>query len=205
MNLLFLVRTFGITTDGSEPSDTNGLPYIGPISIETTTTLRAAAFREGYQRSEIETNTYLFLDDVINQGSNPEGFPATWGKYSWGPIGQPVPADYEMNPDRIEEHADTIIDDLKSIPTMSIVMDGDDLFDEATGIYSNPFIDVEIRERSTSIEYFDPKSDAEFQIDAGIRLFGGWSKHFYATPKKSFALKFKTPLWTNQVGVPTVC
>jgi hypothetical protein len=59
-----------------------GLVYSGPIRISGTTTIRAGGFLAGYQPSDIDTQTYVFLDDVIRQASNgqaPPGWPASWG------------------------------------------------------------------------------------------------------------------------------
>lgn len=61
------------TTDGTPPSKGNvftgpiGEKYVGPITIETTTVLRAFAYKSGLGSSNVETQTYLFIDDVIEQ------------------------------------------------------------------------------------------------------------------------------------------
>ena len=55
------------TTDGTEPSPANGTLYHTPLTIDTTTTLRAAAFKEGLAPTNIDTQTYLFLEDVVRQ------------------------------------------------------------------------------------------------------------------------------------------
>lgn len=41
--------------------------YDGPIQITETTVLRAAAFKEGFAPSNIDTQTYLFTEDVVKQ------------------------------------------------------------------------------------------------------------------------------------------
>jgi hypothetical protein len=61
------------TTDGSAANDTVGTLYHTPISISTTTVLRAIAMRLGSQPSTVTTATYLFLKDVVNQPNNPQG------------------------------------------------------------------------------------------------------------------------------------
>ncbi|MDA7643795.1 chitobiase/beta-hexosaminidase C-terminal domain-containing protein [Verrucomicrobiales bacterium] len=61
------------TTDGTPPSKGNvftgpiGEKYVGPITIETTTVVRAFAYKSGLGSSNVETQTYLFIDDVIEQ------------------------------------------------------------------------------------------------------------------------------------------
>ena len=57
--------TIRYTTNGSEPSETNGSTYAGPITINETTVLRAMAFAPGLAPTNVDTNTYLFVDDVI--------------------------------------------------------------------------------------------------------------------------------------------
>ncbi|MDE0859090.1 MAG: lamin tail domain-containing protein [Akkermansiaceae bacterium] len=57
--------TIRYTTNGSEPSVSNGTTYSGPVSVTTTTVLRAMAFKTGLAPTNVDTNTYLFVDDVI--------------------------------------------------------------------------------------------------------------------------------------------
>src|SRR4030065_179370 len=52
------------TTDGSIPSSQNGILYSSPISITTTTVIRAAAFLPD-ARSDITTHSYFFIEDII--------------------------------------------------------------------------------------------------------------------------------------------
>ena len=56
------------TVDNSLPTANSGRRYTGPVRIATTTTLRAAAFKEGLGPTNVDTHTYIFLDNVI--GSN---------------------------------------------------------------------------------------------------------------------------------------
>ena len=90
------------TLDGSEPTEQDSL-YTGPITVSTTTCLRAVAIKSGWLSSNVDTQTYIFLDDVIRQPSNPSGLPTTWSKYTLDSyavgagLSGPVPADYAMN------------------------------------------------------------------------------------------------------------
>jgi len=56
------------TLDGSAPSPTRGLEYTGPILIEKTTIVRAMAYRSDLEPTDIDTHTYIFLDDIIASG-----------------------------------------------------------------------------------------------------------------------------------------
>jgi hypothetical protein len=48
------------TTDGSRPTITYGDIYSTPLTINQTTTIRAAAVKPGWLDSRVETHTYLF-------------------------------------------------------------------------------------------------------------------------------------------------
>ena len=67
------------TLDGSLPTATTGTVYSAAINITTTRTLRAAAFKSGWTPTDVDTQTYIFLGDVIHQtgaGLPPYGPPA---------------------------------------------------------------------------------------------------------------------------------
>jgi len=58
------------TTDGTAPSPDNGTAvlYTNPVHVSRTTALRAAAFKEDYEPTNVDTHTYIFVDDVPQQG-----------------------------------------------------------------------------------------------------------------------------------------
>jgi hypothetical protein len=178
--------TIRYTTDGNAPTATTGTAYTGPVWISTTTVLRAAAFKPGFIPSNPDTQTYIFLNDVIQQSNDPPpGFPdmGTGGMH-W---------DYEMDPDVVNDpaYSGTIKDDLKAIPTLSLVMNPADLFG-ANGIYTNPMGSGVAWERPGSAELIHPDGTREgFQIDAGVRIYGGVNR-FTQFPKHTFRLLFKT-------------
>ncbi|MGA0438478.1 MAG: chitobiase/beta-hexosaminidase C-terminal domain-containing protein, partial [Limisphaerales bacterium] len=112
------------TTDGTMPTSQRGNVYTRPITIDQTTTLRAIAYRDGFEPSNVDTQTYLFLQDVIRQASDgraPTGWPTRWGSNT---------VDYGMDPAVVDDPAyrDTIIDDMQTLPSYSIVMNLDDFF-----------------------------------------------------------------------------
>ena len=166
----------------------HGILYSGPIDIATTTTLRAAAFRDRYVPSEIVTHSYLFLADVIQQPEQPDGYPSRWAN---------MPASYGMDPQVVGEnnlfddnYRNTIIDDLQSLPTLSLVFDPDNLF-ASNGIYQNPTQTGDRWERATSVEFFDPHGQEEgFHVHSGIRVMGGSSRQ-PDIPKHSLRLEFR--------------
>jgi hypothetical protein len=198
---------------GTITAQCNYFTYTGPIRISTTTTLRAAAFKPGYVSSNIDTQTYIFLSDVIRQPHYPPGVPTQWINQAGvaAPSNHPgeTGADYEMDPQIVDNPAygGQIINDLKSLPSISLVMNPDDWFGNGPtgtngikGIYTNPNPSnpdpqpggaPDLWERETSVELINPDGSQGFQINAGINIHGGASSLAEKTPKHSFTISFK--------------
>jgi len=193
--------TIYYTTDGTKPGPTapTAHPYTGPLPISKTTTLRAMAHKPGYLATNIDTHTYIFVNDVVSQTYQwtlNAGFPASWGGTA---------ADYGLDPDVIGTfdsggnplggdlygglYAATLRDDLLSLPTLSIVMNTSDMFG-ASGIYSNPTQSGVAWERATSAELIYPDGTEGFQVECGIRIQGGWFRQT-GVKKHSLRLLFK--------------
>jgi hypothetical protein len=169
------------TLDGSQPTITHGNIYSSPLNINNTIIVRAVAVKPGWLDSAVETHTYIFLNNVIYQTSNPPGFPGSWGGTT---------ADYEMDPEIVNANLGTITDDLKSIPTMSLVTHVDDMFGPG-GIYSNPGGTGFTWEKPGSIELIYPSGLEGFQANCGVRIYGGAFRGMGLTRKKTFRLLFK--------------
>ena len=206
--------TIVYTTDGSAPTaDASGVPVNGtaytiPIHVDRTTTLRAAAFLADHRPSNVDTQTYLFLDDVLDQGATPPaGYPATWGNTftDWGMDQDPaslaaIAGDANMP---LADARETVKESLRSLPTMSIVMDVDDIFGAAGGIYANTQGRGMAWERPASVELFDPSGQlADFQIDAGIRVQGFTSRYPDRNPKHSLRLTFRSQYGAGRLDYP---
>lgn len=183
------------TLDGSEPTESRGARYENPISINTTTILKAMAFKPDFKSTNIDAQTYIFLDDVIQQPDRPSGFPASWSGYA---------ADYEMDPDIINErtYRSMIKDALLSLPAMSITMNTDDMFGNESGIYSNPLEAGVDWERPGSVELFYPDGTEGFQVNCGIRIQGGYFRRNDMSRKHSFRLLFKGIYGPTKLNFP---
>ncbi len=189
------------TTDGSVPTVESAI-YELPVVIDASTVVRAAAFRDDLEASRVSTQSYLFVDDVLTQDTGSaldRGFPQTWSSEV---------ADYEMDQriigqngtDRYQgRYAATVRDDLLSIPTLSVVMEMDDLFGPR-GIYANATKRGIEWERPTSVELINPNGDEGFQIDAGIRIQGGISR--FISSKSSLRLLFKEEYGSAKLNYP---
>ncbi|UCD49921.1 MAG: lamin tail domain-containing protein, partial [Phycisphaerales bacterium] len=171
--------TIRYTTDGTDPTQTSGMTYDGPIQVDGTMCLKVAAFRPGWMASEIQSHTYIFLDQVLEQPRDPAGMPSRWGSTT---------ADYEMDPDIVNNPAygPSLKAGLMSLPTMSLVVRADDLFGN-NGIYTNWNSSGDAWERPASMELIYPDGREGFQVNCGIRIYGGVGRR---EPKKSFRLQF---------------
>ncbi|MHC4113083.1 MAG: chitobiase/beta-hexosaminidase C-terminal domain-containing protein, partial [Planctomycetota bacterium] len=183
------------TIDGSQPTITHGLTFNyntdPPINIDTTTTIRAAAVKPGWLDSPVETHTYIFLDDVIQQPTNPAGFPTS----GWGYNGP----DYEMDPEVVLSYSGTIKNDLMAVPTLSLAMDVNDWFKTGgQGIYPQG----ERSERGVSAELIFPDGNEGFQIDCAVQIVGGSSVNRWKMDKLSMRLKFKGEWGPTELRFP---
>jgi hypothetical protein len=209
----FQLTTGGaIVRDGSGnavPSPTSGV-YSSPLSISTTTTLRYAAFKSGFDPSDSVTQTYIFLSDVINQSptgaapsiANPPGASPATTTWPTTPVSGQI-LDYGMDPEvvNVAPYNGTIINDLKTIPSFSIVTDVPNLFDDGFGIYVNPSGDTVQWERPASLELIKPDGSAGFQVNCGLRVRGGFSRST-GNPKHAFRFFFRDDFGTGSLKYP---
>ncbi|MEM7393480.1 MAG: FN3 associated domain-containing protein [Verrucomicrobiota bacterium] len=171
------------TTDFSEPS-TNSPLYTGPISVNKSTIIRAAAFRPGYQASDAETHSYLFFDSTLSQPADPPGFPAQWHGQN---------ARYEMDPNVMNNYSyNQMVDYLRHMPSISIVSTMENLFDDSTGIYENPTSRGVAWERPASVEWIYGDGSNGFGVNCGLRIQGGLGGGGRSYRKKSWRFLFKT-------------
>jgi hypothetical protein len=185
--------TIRYTVDGSPPTATTGLVYdpLNPPRISQTTTLRAAAFKSGYTPSNIDTQTYLFLDQVVQQDGVDLPPYAPWGKNRNNPI-----PDWEMDPNIVNHplYASTIKNDLQAVSTVSLVMPWNDWFGTGgQGIY----IQGTSIERSASFELFNASRSENYESIATVEIqgggAGGTSADRWKADKLSIQVKFKQP------------
>jgi len=172
------------TRDGSVPTAEFGQIYTNAIRISQTTVVRAAAFKRDYRPTNVDTHTYVFLDSTIAQPARPPGFPTTWAGLS---------PDYGMDT-RITQnpaYASRMIESLKSLPTLSIATEVDNLFGPSRGIYANPERSGLSWERPISLEWIESDGGEVFQAGAGLRIQGGYFRSRNATHKHSLRLVFK--------------
>ena len=176
--------TIYYTTNGDSPSPATAIRYGSPVPIATTTVVRAAAFAQNVPVTEPAAKTYLFANDILKQTGAP--FPKTWGTNE----GWPVPAYYTMTISS-NTSRQLLVEGLRSIPSLSIVTDAQNLFGDKIGIYSHPLERGGDWERPVSLELLDSPSQTGFHLNCGLRIHGGTSRNPKESPKHSFRLVFK--------------
>lgn len=198
------------TLDGSDPRvSPNALNGLSPCNVRIdpsrtdrrwptpAVTLRACAYESGSEPSNVDTQTYIFLDEVIEQGEiKPSGSYVFWTT--------------SMDPKVTQDPAyQTIIHDaLLSIPTMSVVMDLEDLFG-TSGIHRGNNLARNDYEKPCSLELIYPDKPQftgfkGFQVDCGIRIQGGggrWDNGLY-DHKQSFGIRFRREYGTGTLNYP---
>jgi CotH kinase protein/Lamin Tail Domain/Chitobiase/beta-hexosaminidase C-terminal domain len=194
--------TIRFTTDGSRPTRNLGTVYSRTIAVSKTTTLRMVAYSAALATSRVDTHSYIFPADVLKQNNTPPGYPATWGTHWTGRTNFTANADYAMDPAIVgsSNYGPRMVDSLRSLPSISIVLDIADLFDVKTGIYSNPLKSGEAWERPTSVEILYPRMGRHVQGNAGVRIMGGGSRRPWLTPKHSLRLLFKEGYGPSKFG-----
>ncbi len=67
--------TIRYTLDGTDPSPTNGINYTEaiPLGLDTTTTVKAIAYRDGWTNSQMAAGTYIITGTVADVSFTPGG------------------------------------------------------------------------------------------------------------------------------------
>lgn len=189
--------TIRYTTNGSAPTATTGLIYSTPLNINRTTTLRAAAYKTGLLPSDVDAQTYIFLNDVItmrDEVAPAPGWPAQRKATGSGQVW-----DYGMDPQIVSNAtwSPVIKSALTAIPTFSITLDIADF----ANIYGNPGGDGIANERAASVELIYPDDTEGFQANCGLRIRGGFSRST-DNPKHAFRLFFRQEYGVSKLNYP---
>jgi len=157
--------------------------------------IRASVSKVGFNPAFPLSKTYIFTEKVKTQS-----YPG--GNWAQGTVNDQV-LDYEMDPEIINDnrYKNQITDALLSIPTIAISTSYDNLFNSETGIYVNAEGHGDGWERECTVELINPDNTESFQINAGLRIRGGWSRHGY-NPKHAFRLFFRNSYGAGKLLFP---
>ena len=196
------------TLDGSNPQNsttgfTSGQPVIVLIDPDNisgrpstpSVIVRASVSKPGYKPSISTSRTYVFTDKVRSQKWPGGGWPAM------DVNGQLI--DLAMDPDVVNDpaYSGQIGSSLLGIPSISIITDLKNLFDPASGIYVNAMGHGLEWERECSAELINPDGTPGFNVNAGLRIRGGYSRRD-EFPKHAFRLFFREKYGNDKLRYP---
>ena len=189
--------TIVYTTDGSKPSVSHGI--VGnKVLVAKTTVLRAMAHKPGATRTNVDTHTYIFPTTVKEQEPPPFDYLALFRSSNTAPY---TDLDVGIDPEVVNtSNQREFVEGLTSIPTLSIVMDVDHLFNESQGLY----FDKGALTRPASVELLYPSkfSDFEgFQVDCGVRIHGHRATYPFRE-KRSLRLIFRKDFGPGMLRYP---
>ncbi|MEZ5103424.1 MAG: CotH kinase family protein [Draconibacterium sp.] len=202
-------ETLIYTLDGSDPrSSSHILTGTSPVSvlIDPNSTLgnrgktggvilRATQTKEGYASSNPETRTYLFTSYVVTQSAPGGNWPTS------NVNGQIIDLEMDSKIYNDSRYKNLMESSLLDIPTISISIAPENLFGSDSGIYVNARYHGKEWERPANVELINPDGSAGFNIDAGIRIRGGWSRH-NGYPKHAFRLFFRSEYGNSKLKYP---
>ena len=202
-------ETVKYTLDGSDPRYSfTAVTAVSPVSVTidpnstaagrgTTggVVLRASKFTPGFDPSKPVTNTYIFVS-VVKTQTHPGG---NWPSNDVNGQIIDLPMDSKVYEDA--RYKNLMESSLLDIPTISVTTDPDNLFGSYQGIYVNAEYHGSEWERPANIELINPDGSAGFNIDAGIRIRGGWSRHGNY-PKHAFRVFFRSEYGEGKLDFP---
>ena len=197
------------TLDCTEPTDTS-LLYTGPITIDSTTVIRATTFNEDLMPGQPSTQSYIFPErlhtlyrdlvsgEIITEYhvlyiSDDVDMDALLEHIENGGSARDFARDtvITFNPHLIQEHPANF-----DFPVVSLTTAPVNLWDSITGIYvfgpnatyEEPYYGANFHEdweRPVHVELYWTDGSKRIDQDAGIKIAGAWSR---SNDQKSFAL-----------------
>lgn len=202
-------ETILYTMDGSDPRTSSTIStgsspvnvWIDPNS-ETgkrgktgAVVLRASQISSGLAPGKPTSHSYIFVGTVKTQ-AHPGG---SWPTNNVNNQIIDLPMDSKVYNDA--RYKNLMESSLIDIPTISVTTDPDNLFGSQQGIYVNAEYHGMEWERPANIELINPDGSPGFNIDAGIRIRGGWSRHD-DYPKHAFRVFFRSEYGKGKLDFP---
>ena len=196
------------TLDGSNPQNSaTGIILASPATVlidpessfgrpvSPAVIVRVSLSEPGYKPSIPASGTYIFAEKVKTQAWPGGGWPA--GRVN----GQVIDLAMDSKVVNDPEYSSQIINSLKGIPSISIITDLKNLFDPASGIYVNALGHGLSWERECSLELINPDRSQGFNVNAGLRIRGGWSRND-DFPKHAFRIFFREKYGNDKLRFP---
>ncbi|MCP5061145.1 MAG: T9SS type A sorting domain-containing protein [Ignavibacteriae bacterium] len=160
--------------------------------------LKACAVLNNTLASKIYTKTYLFINKIQELSRDNIKPGPDWLSPENG-----HDINYGLDPEiyNNQAYSSQMEEGFTSIPTFSLVTELGNLFDPDSGIFVNALMHGNEWERKTSLELIKPDGTSGFQIDCGLRIRGGWSRH-YDNPKHAFRFIFRSEYGDSKLEYP---
>lgn len=199
------------TLDGSNPQNSiSAIRATSPVSIlvdpesnsdrsqTPAVVVRASVIMDGFMPSKPSARTFIYLNKVLTQ-SHPGG---NWPAENTSDRNSQF-IDYGMDPEVVNngQYAAMMDDALLDLPSLSVVTDNVNLFDAQYGIYMNAEEQGYDWERECSVELINPDESEGFNVNAGLRIRGGWSRH-NDFPKHALRLFFREEYGNSKLEFP---
>ncbi len=202
-------KTIAYTLDGSDPRSSNNiLTGTSPVTVQIDPSstsdgrgktggvvLRASVVTDGFAPGKPVTRNFIFTNFVKTQADPGGNWPAN------NVNGQVIDLEMDSKIYNDSRYKTLMESSLLDIPSISISTDQDNLFGTDAGIYVNAQYHGEEWERPANIELINPDGSEGFNIDAGIRIRGGWSRHD-GYPKHAFRLFFRSEYGEGKLDFP---
>ncbi|MBN1672820.1 MAG: lamin tail domain-containing protein [Kiritimatiellae bacterium] len=183
--------TIRYTTNGSAPSASSGTTggTNTAVSISKSTCLRAAAFKAGYEPTDVDTQTYIFPAGVLTQ-TRPSGYTTN--------CAQGALFTYELDPGLKSTYGSAaILNGMTAIPTLSVVGSYADVFSTA-GFIGTTNENESLHPVSIELLYPD-EPEGGFQIDCAARRHKSWAGD---SARVSFKLEFSSLFGPSKLRYP---
>jgi hypothetical protein len=160
--------------------------------------VRASAIMDGFKAMKPESRTFIFLQNVMTQ-SHPGG---TWPPHNTSDKNTQF-IDYDMDSEVVNDalYSSDMEEAFMDIPSISVITDNANLFDSQSGIYVNAEEQGYDWEKECSVELLNHGDSTGFNVNAGLRIRGGWSRH-NDFPKHSFRLFFREEYGDSKLRYP---
>ena len=179
----------GMATILIDPENIEGRPKTPAVVV------RASASIPGIKPSTPESRSYIFLQQVLTQSYPSGGWPVS------NVNGQAIDLRMDSRVVNSSAYKDLMIPALTDIPSISVISDLAYLFHPLTGIYVNAYGHGHEWERECSVELINPDGSPGFEVNAGLRIRGGWSRH-PEFPKHAFRLFFRSEYGDAKLNFP---
>lgn len=206
--------TIRYTVDGTNPlTSQNVWSGVSPVKIPINPAntlvrdmapgfcLTAVVIQSDTAVTKIKTHTYIFPDKVVELSPDGQRPGEGWIAENMSGDEQFINYGMDLQVCNNSQYKNKIVPALQAIPTLSMVIDLKHLFDPATGIYVNALEHGSEWERPCSLELLPYENTDDFQINCGVRIRGGYSRHNF-NPKRAFRFFFRKEYGEGKLKYP---